>query len=451
MHRPNRGLFLESRGGGPPHGKANKMRAAPVPGHAVPFASEHPATTEGGLRLAGAAFQILATVAIVRALHPDAVGVYFRGFVIALGAAALLRAKYELYIAHHIIGGRSVITEVSDGVLLMQLARRVLMRATLVCAALLVLATDIDIQAPRYEPVLETYLPFVLAIPGISLSTFIGEAMRAANRTLFGTIISAYAVNLFILITILLAPHAPLVLYAWAFFGGSLVAAALAVVLGRLALPGNWEETKRPVCRQALKEADEREVIGIGRAALLWGPLCILAVSTTAVQMAEYAVAYRTAMIVDFFLPALNLSGYRDVLRGRTYAESLPMHVQLRGAVLVSSAFVAALLIAAPVTLRLYGYPYNTLLATYALLLVMQWANSVGRPAVRHAVIEWDAPQIRAAVGAGALAALIVCAAAIGMFGALAAAAATLLGALVLNLWAIVSGLRAPQRASRSV
>lgn len=421
--------------------KATDMTGTPMPDHAVRVASEHPATTEGGLRLAGAAFQILATVAVVRALHPDAAGVYFRGFVIALGAAALLRAKYELYIAHHIIGRRSVITGVSDGVLLMQFARRVLMRATLVCAALLVLATDIDIQAPRYEPVLETYLPFVLAIPGISLSTFIGEAMRAANRTLFGTIISAYAVNLFILFAILLAPHASVMLYAWAFFGGSLVAAALAVALGRLALPGNWEETKRPVCRQALKEADEREVIGIGRAALLWGPLCILALFTTALQMAEYAVAYRTAMIVDFFLPALNLSGRTDLLTSATSAEAprQPFEAQLRGALFVSSAFVVALLVAAPLTLRLYGYPYNTQWAAYVLLLAMQWANSVGRPAVRQAVTTWDAPQIRIAVGAGALAALIVCAAAIGAYGALAAAGATLIGALVLNLWAIVA------------
>jgi O-antigen/teichoic acid export membrane protein len=293
----------------------------------------------------------------------------------------------------------------------------------------------------------------VLAIPGISLSTFIGEAMRAANRTLFGTIISAYAVNLFILVTILLAPHASLMVYAWAFFGGSLVAAALAVVLGRTALPGNWEETKRPVCRQALKEADEREVIGIGRAALLWGPLCILAISTTALQMAEYAVAYRTAMIVDFFLPALNLSGRTDLLRSATSAEAprQPLEAQLRGALLVSSAFVAALLIATPVTLRLFGYPYNTQWAVYALLLGMQWANSVGRPAVRHAVVHWDAPQIRAAVGAGALAALIVCAGAIGAYGALAAAGATLIGALVLNLWAIVSALRLTVRVGGSV
>src|SRR5580658_772686 len=226
--------------------------------HPTKIAAEHSPAVEVILRVTGAALQIFATLAVVRALRPDAAGIYFRGFVIALGMAALLRAKYEIYIAHHIIGRRAAITGVSDGVLLLQLGRRVLLRACLVCGALLVITTDIDIQAPRFEPALETYLPFVLAIPCISLSTFIGEALRAANRTLLGTIIAAYAINLSILLAIALAPaDASLTLYAWAFFGGSLLAAGLAVVLGRYAFPADWREGSLPICREALREADE--------------------------------------------------------------------------------------------------------------------------------------------------------------------------------------------------
>ena len=427
------------------------MKGAVAPDRSATVASEHSATLEVLLRVTGAALQILATLAVVRALQPDAAGIYFRGFVISLGMAALLRAKYELYMAHHIIGGRAVVTGVSDGVLMMQLGRRVLLRSSLVCGVLLVLTADIDIQAPRYAPVLETYLPFVLAIPGISLSTFIGEALRAANRTLFGTVIAAYAINLSILLAVALAPPgASLTLYAWAFLGGSLVSAALAVFLGQRALPSDWNEGAEPICRAALKEADERELIGIGRAALLWGPLCILAISAVAVEMAQFAVAYRTAMIVDYFLPALNLSGGRDVLRSSpsTHASRTVMISKLGAALLYSSLFVAVLLAAAPITLGLYGSPYDSQLAVYALLLGMQWANSVGRPAVREAVVRWDAPQIRAAIGIGALAAILVCGSAIGSFGALAVAAASFIGALLVNLWAIVSAisLRPPNK-----
>lgn len=412
--------------------------------------TEHSVLAEVLLRVTGAALQIVATLAVVHALDPKSAGVYFRGFVIALGMAALLRAKYELYIAHHIIGRRADVTGISDGMLLRQLARRVLMRSTLVCGALLVLTADIDIQAPRFEPALETYLPFVLSIPGISLSTFIGEALRAANRTLFGTIIAAYAVNLSMILAVVLAPaDAALPLYAWAFFGGSLAAAALAVALAYRAFPCAWKQGARPLTPELLRGADEREVIGLGRAVLLWGPLCVLAVSAPALEMAQYAVAARTALIVDFFLPALNLSGGRDVLRKGPPAQAARelLVARLGGALLYSSAFVAILMVAAPATLKLYGYPYDVRLAPYILLLLWQWANSVGRPAVRQAAAEWNAPRIRAAIGSGALAALFVCAFAIGSFGALAAAAATLIGALVLNLWAIVNALRAPATA----
>ena len=115
---------------------------------------------------------------------------------------------------------------------------------------------------------------------------------------------------------------------------------------------------------------------------------------------------------------------------------------KLRAALIYSSLFVGALLLVSPLTLPIYGNPYSSQLAVYALLLAMQWANGVGRPAVRYAVVYWDAPRISAAVGFGALATLLVCASAFNSFGALAAASATLIGALVLNVWAIVNALQ---------
>ncbi len=86
------------------------------------------------LRLLGAALQILATWAVVRALTPEEAGVYFRGFVIALGLSTLLRGKYEIYLAQHIIGRRATSTGIPNGVLLMQIARRMLLRSARRCA-----------------------------------------------------------------------------------------------------------------------------------------------------------------------------------------------------------------------------------------------------------------------------------------------------------------------------
>jgi hypothetical protein len=395
------------------------------------------------LRLLGAALQIAATWAIVHALTPEEAGVYFRGFVIALGLSTLLRAKYEIQMAQHIIGGRAATTGICDGVLLTQLARRMLLRSTLLCGVLLVVTADLDIQAPQLQEVLQTYFPFVLALPFVSLSSFLGEALRAANRTL-GMVVAAYAVNLSILLAVELAPpDASLALYSWAFFLGSLVSAGVASALAWRAFPAKLAECSRPICREMLQAADSRELIGLARGLMLWGPLGILAIWAPALQMAQYAVAARTALIVDFFLPALNLTGSRETLliTQRGCAPRRLLLRQLAAALGYSSLLVVPLLALAPETLAFFGKPYDSQLTVYAVLLAGQWVNGVGRPAVRHAVADWDARRIGLSVGSGALAGVLVCALGVANYGALAAAAASLIGALILNSRAITMAL----------
>ena len=406
----------------------------------------HPWIGELLLRVLGAALQILATLAVVRALTPEEAGVYFRGFVIALGLSTLLRGKYEIYMAQHIIGRRATITGIPDGVLLMQLARRTLLRSSLVSAVLLVVTADLDIQAPQLQTVLQTYLPFVLAVPCVSLSSLLGEALRAANRTL-GIVVAAYAVNFSMLLAVAIAPSdGSLVLYSWAFLLGSLVSAGVATALAWSAFPVARGEGSLPICREALQGVDSRELIGLARGLLLWGPLCVLAVWAPPMQMAQYAVAVRTALIVDIFLPAFNLTGSRETLMATqpVQASRRLLLRQLAGAMIYSSAFVVPLLVLAPATLALYGEPYDSQLTVYTLLLGVQWANGVGRPAVRHAVVEWNARRIGVAVGSGAVAVVLVCALGVTAYGALAAAVASVIGALIVNGRAIGMALSRP-------
>jgi hypothetical protein len=406
----------------------------------------HPWIGELLLRLLGAALQILATWAVIHALTPEEAGVYFRGFVISLGLSTLLRGKYEIYMAQHIIGRRATTTGIPNGVLLMQLARRMLLRSSLLCAVLLVVTADLDIQAPQLQTILQTYLPFVLAVPCVSLSSLLGEALRAANRTL-GIVVAAYAVNLSILLAVVLAPSdASLVHYSWAFLLGTIVSAAVAAVLALRAFPVARGEGSLRIRREALQGVDSRELIGLARGLLLWGPLCVLAVWAPPLQMAQYAVAARTALIVDIFLPALNLTGCRETLLA-TQSVQAPRSLllrQLAAALVYSSAFVVPLLLLAPATLALYGKPYDSQLTVYALLLGVQWANGVGRPAVRQAVVEWNARRIGVAVGSGAVAVVLICALGVTAYGALAAAAASLIGALIFNGRAISMALSRP-------
>jgi len=422
------------------------MAETTAAGDEYPTTAAHSWIGELLLRLLGAALQILATWSVVRALTPEDAGVYFRGFVIALGLSTLLRGKYEIYLAQHIIGRRATTTGIPNGVLLMQLARRVLLRSSLVCAVLLVVTADLDIQAPQLQTILQTYLPFVLAVPCVSLSSLLGEALRAANRTL-GIVVAAYAVNLSMLLAVVLAPSdASLAFYSWAFLLGSLVSAGVAAALAWRTFPVDRGEGYLPICREALQGVDSRELIGLARGLLLWGPLCVLAVWAPPTQMAQYAVAARTALIVDMFLPALNLTGGRDTLMA-TQPVPAPRRVllrQLAAALVYSSAFVVPLLVLAPATLALYGKPYDSHLTVYALLLGVQWANGVGRPAVRHAVVEWNARRIGVAVGSGAVAVVLICALGVTAYGALAAAVASLIGALIVNGRAIGMALSRP-------
>ena len=66
------------------------------------------AVRELGLRVIGAALQILATVVVVQALAPAVAGIYFRGVIIAYGLAALLRGKYDFFVAQHFVEPRAV-------------------------------------------------------------------------------------------------------------------------------------------------------------------------------------------------------------------------------------------------------------------------------------------------------------------------------------------------------
>lgn len=412
--------------------------------------AEHPLQAVGDLllRALAALLQLAATLAIVHALDTVSAGVYFRGFVIACGFGALLRNKYELYLAHYILDERERQGGAPVGALLLRLGQRVLLRGALVCGLLLVVTADLDIYAPRLQPFLETYLPFVLAIPFASLSMLIGETLRAANRTLLGTVIAAYALNLTIIVAALCVPAGAdaaslLHWFAWAFLVGSVAAAALAVLLAWRAFPVARDAAVPPLSNACYAAIDERGLIGFAKGMVLWGPLCLLAVWAPAVQMAEYAVAARTAQIVDFFLPALSLAVGPEAPCGKTVLRRRLL-VRTAAAAAASTAIIMALLLAAPTMLSIYGLPYAAQGTIYALLLGVHWANGVGRPAIREVAQRWDAVAIRQTLVWSAALAVLLCLALLPRYGALAAAASALAAALLLNGRAVVQAARQP-------
>jgi hypothetical protein len=268
----------------------------------------------------------------------------------------------------------------------------------------------------------------------VSLSSLLGEALRAANRTL-GIVVSTYAVNVSILLAVILAPpHASLSVYSWAFLAGSIASAAAAIGLSKKVFPADSNETNIAFVQQ-LRAADVLELFGLARGAQLWGPLCILSLCATPLQMAQYAVAARLAMVIEFFLPALNLVGGDLVVDSADAAREAPGRLikQLAASLCYSCAFVVPLSMMAPATLKLFGDPYDSDWTIYALLLGVQWLNGAGRPAVRFAAVAYDARRIGVLIGLAALVGMLVCLLGVTSYGAIAAAAGSLLASLILT------------------
>jgi hypothetical protein len=408
--------------------------------------------------LGGAALQILATLAVVRTLDPSLAGIYFKGFIVACGLGALLRNKYELYVTRYIIGRRAAEVGVPFRDMLMDCGRRVLVRGCVACAVLLVMTCDLDILEPHLHPYLQTFLPFVLATPLSALAGLLASCLRAADRSLGGMIVSAYTVNTAILAAAFLLPATSLEALSWAFLGGSLLAAGLAGLFVHRAFPtlpasppvrASWDEVHAGI--------DQNGRTGLSQAGLLWGPMCLLAWFAPDEQMALFAVASRSAQVVDFLLPALAFVPYRDSLRmfwrnWNCSARQVLLRELLLG-VSTGSLAVAALALAAWPLLKCFGPPYTGALATFFVLLAVQWANASARAAVRYLTIQWHTPTIQRILGLSAVLSMLACAAGFALLNnthaALVTAAAMLSGALLINGQSLATAWRLTPRMMR--
>jgi hypothetical protein len=395
------------------------------------------------LRIIGAALQVYATWAVVRTLAPEDAGVYFEGFVLAYGLSGVLRNKYEIYLSHYVVRRHASEFGIPVRTLLYAMSRRTLIRCAIACAAFLVLTADLDIQQPRLSPYLQTFLPFVLALPFWTMAMLFAGVLRAANRSLGSIIISAYAVNLALILAAMLAPaeYALLVL-SWAFLGGSAISAAIGILIVRRVFPAG---TVAPADAPAQwKEVYEGVAVngytGLALAGLQWGPLCVLAVSGPAPQIAALAVVRRTAQVIEFMLPVMYFVPHGPIYQPRFWegARSAGLRLMANTAVALgfASTWLAILLIIGPWLLIQYGASYAGLGTLLIIMLCVQWINGVGRPAISYLSGTWPPAMVRNVLSIGAVVAIAITLFGAHTYGAYAAAFAALVGALLVNGWA---------------
>jgi O-antigen/teichoic acid export membrane protein len=392
-----------------------------------------------GLRVVAAVLQIAATVAVLQVLQPTVAGVYFKGFVIAYGLAALLRGKYDLFVAQHFVGQSAPMRSARE--LVRGLGIRVLIRSAIACAILLVVTTDLDVMDVHLRPYLQTYLPFVLAVPFATLALFLASVLRAVNRTLSSTLVATFSINIMILAvanSVSGSEDSLLVWLSWAFFAGTFLAAGVGVLLTRNAFPASTESKLEPIAWPEVYTASGRNgLTGLALACLQWGPLCLLAVMGTEIQLADYAVVTRTAMVIDFLIPAAILVPHGFLLHSRLadamHSEHGKLFVDLVVSLATTTVCVAAVAIATPLIVDFYGIDYTKLTELFVLLFATQWLNGVGRPAIRHLAANWNLALIRRILFVSMAVAIVSSLVGIPAYGAFGAAVSVFVGALLLN------------------
>ena len=418
---------------------------------------------ELGLRVTGAALQILATVAVVQALAPAVGGIYFRGAIICYGLAALLRGKYDLFVAQHFVeplarnssGQRSDLAEEHARAVVRGLGIRVLIRSAIACALLLVFTTDLDVMDVYLRPYLQTYLPFVLAVPFATLALFLASTLRAVNHTVGSVMVSSYSINALIIVAAnaipTMMPDAPLFVVSWGFFVGCVLAAGMGVLLTRhvfrVPRQPKYMELSELEWRDIYTSTGRNGVTGVALAALQWGPACVLAVFGTAIAIAEYAVAIRTAQIIDFLVPAVifvpNSARIQSRLCQAMRSARGKFTVDLSVSLATTTACVVAVGILTPLLfVGWYGPAYRGLTVLFLLVFLMQWVAGAARPAVRQLAAHWDLRRIRRIMFVSMAGAIIVSLAGVNDFGPLAAAVGGLVGALLFNGQALEAAFR---------
>ena len=411
------------------------------------------AARELSLRIVGAALQIWATLAVVQVLPPTVAGIYFKGFIIAYGLAALLRGKYELFIAQHFVNPQQSELNARARAVVRALGIRVLIRSAIACAGLLVVTADLDVMDVYLHPYLQTYLPFILAVPFATLALFLATTLRATNRTLGSVIVSTYSINAMIVIAAMVVSSRAedeLVILSWAFFFGCLLASLMGVLLTRYVFrvprdsvhlklsPAEW--------REIYTSTGENGLTGLALAGLQWGPLCALAVLGTDIEIAEYAVVTRTTALVDFLIPAVIFVPQSARFQSRLCRAMRTARGKLAVDLSVSLATttVAVLLVGVltPVFVGWYGPDYSGLTLLFVLLFITQWVNGASRPAIRRLAADWDLQRIRWVLSTSMAAAILLSVFGSERYGAVAAAVGVLGGAVLLNSQALEAAFR---------
>jgi hypothetical protein len=233
-----------------------------------------------------------------------------------------------------------------------------------------------------------------------------------------------------------------LVVLSWGFFGAAVLAAGVAVLVTRKIFPVAPAAARRKLDAAGWREiytgAGRHGLTGLTFACLQWGPVCVLALLGSEVQIAHFAAATRTAQVIDFLLPAALLVPQTLMLHSRLAASMRTgrgkLVMNLAVSLATTTLAVVAVIIATPWIIGQFGPAYLGLAELFVLLFATQWVTGVCRPAIGHVAADWNFTEVRRILLISMIVAVALSLGAVSMLGSFGAAIAVLAGAVVFNV-----------------
>ncbi len=393
----------------------------------------------------GAALAFGVGVAVTRALGPAGAGIYFLAVTLATIASVLGRLGLDQLLVRRIAAARAA---QSHGRLRGVGRAGPMLAATVstaVSVALFALAPLLEERLFHMQGLATTVRAIAVGVLPLSLVTVYGECLRGFGRT--GTSQ---------LVQIALPPAATLALLAialpllgrtpsaaaWAFVGGSALAALVAAATWRRAVAPLSLAKPEGSARELARAAFPFLGVSLLSLALAWISMLALALRGDAAEVGLFAVAYRTATVTSLILVAVNAAAAPRFAEMAAHSDRAALGRGARQAALLTSAFALPLLVAFWVApggiLSLFGPGFEQGATVLAILATGQFVNVLTGSVGELLMMSGHERVLRAALCAAVALSLALHALLVPAIGVVGAALANAITLAALNVSALV-------------
>ncbi len=402
------------------------------------------------LRISAALLSFIFSIAIARYLGAEETGLYFFAMTLVFIVASLSRLGLDDVVVKQVAVSAGHADFAAIGRLFWHSLRLVLIAATLASMALYLFAVELSDRVFSMPGLGVTLGLFSAVVLPLALVSLVAKYLQGLHKFREAVFLETTAIPLFSLLAL------PLLLPRWGLNGAvaayllaGLLAVLLAMWLFRRNQPANLslgpgvhvDSQTAPYDVKAL--ATSRRTLFWVMAlnlAVAWSASVILAVTSTAEQMGFYQVAYRTSVMLALVLVAVNGVVAPRIAASHARGDRDGLCMTIRHAnyliIAVATPAVIFLLLFSEWVMSLFGEGFSQAGNVLLVLIVGQAVNLVAGPVGQVLTMTGHEKRLHRAFVIAFLAGLLVGVALIPTYGAVAAAAATAVSVVIVNLLA---------------